>query len=372
MRFGISGQRLAGQRLGVGRYIEYMIKNWDAILDPNDSIHIYVQEPFDKNALNLSDACHVQHLQSSLKGIFWENLLLPGASRELDVLFCPSYTVPLAYPGRCVVAIHSANEAQSGTHPWWYDLTYLQRYKLSARRADKVIVPSESTKNDLLEHYGISANKVEIVAQGADYAFQPSKDEARKRATRIRYTNMDKPYVLWVGKLSQRRNIPMLLKAFSIVKQEHQIPHNLLLFGPNHLHLPLEQLTGELGITDSVIQTDGKVSSHQELIDVYNAADLYVNASMYEGFSMTLVEAMACGLPVVVSNRAALAEIAGGYGYMVDEPGADSFAEAISKVLCDTELSQSLRARSIERAKSYRWDQFARQTLDILRQVGQS
>jgi glycosyltransferase involved in cell wall biosynthesis len=139
--------------------------------------------------------------------------------------------------------------------------------------------------------------------------------------------------------------------------------------GPNHLGVPLEQLAAELGISDSVVQTDGKFPDHGELISIYNAADLYVNASQYEGFSMTLVEAMACGLPVVVSNRAALAEIAGGSGYMIDEPEADAFAEAIYQVLSDSELNRSLRSKSLERARSYRWEGFARDTLEILRQV---
>ena len=84
--------------------------------------------------------------------------------------------------------------------------------------------------------------------------------------------------------------------------------------GPNHLHLPIDNLARELGIADSVIQTDGKFADHQALISIYNAADVYVNPSLYEGFSMTLVEALACGLPVVVSNRAALAEMPDGRG----------------------------------------------------------
>jgi len=267
------------------------------------------------------------------------------------------------------VAIHSVNEVQTGTHPWWYSLTYTQRYKLSAVRADRVIVPSQSTKEDMLEHYRIPAEKIVIVPQGADDSFRPLNDEEKNRSTRIRHLSADRPYILWVGKLSQRRNIPLLLEAFSILKKRHRIPHVLLLMGPNHLGVPLDQLVEELDIAGSVVQSDGKFPDHSELISIYNAADLYVNASLYEGFSMTLVEAMACGLPVIVSNRAALAEIAGGFGYMIDEPDAEAFAEAIYQVLSDTELNQSLRAKSLERARSYRWEGFARDTLEILRQV---
>ncbi len=371
MRFGINAQRLAGQRLGVGRYIEYMFKYWDTMLHDNDVVNVYVQFPFDKNSLGLSDRFRVHHLKPNLGGKAWENVLLPIQSRNNDVLYGPSYTLPVLYPGRTVVAIHSVNEVAAGAHSAWYHLTYERLYRLSASKADVVIVPSESVKQDITSYYGTPLDKLEIIGQGADVTFIPVEDEAFKRAARMRHVGEDVPYLLWVGKLSQRRNIPLLLEAFSILKRRDKIPHKLLLFGPNHLNLPLDELTDKLGIRESVIQTDGVLPDHRELIAVYNGADAYVNASLYEGFSMTLVEALACGLPVIVSNRAALREISGEAGIKVDEVTAEAFADAVSAVLRDPSLQAELRRKSIERSAAYRWERFARQTLDVLRRVGE-
>ena len=117
------------------------------------------------------------------------------------------------------------NEVESGTHPWWYKLTYSRLYRFSADRADRIIVPSESTRQDLERYYGITSEKVDIVVQGADEAFRPIDDAAVKRATRIRFLGEDRPYVVFVGKLSTRRNIPILIEAFAIAKRRAKLPH---------------------------------------------------------------------------------------------------------------------------------------------------
>jgi len=369
MKLGINARRLAGQRLGIGRYIEYLLRYWNKTASSCDSFHLYLQKPLVHNDLHLSEAFKVQILQPGLTGFLWENFVLPREAKESDVLFCPSYTMPLAYRGRCVVATHSVNEVQSGTHPWWYRFTYTPWYRLSAQKADRVIVPSQSTKSDLQRTYGIPADKIDVVPEGADDAFRPVEDQALLRQTRERYFGSDRPYILFVGKLSERRNIPILMAAFSRVKKRHRIPHGLLLVGPNHLGLPLAQLAKDLDIQDSFVQTDGKFGTHQEIVPIYSAADLYVYPSSYDGFSLTLVEAMACGLPVITTNRAAIAEIAAGHAMQVDEPTVDALSEAIARVLLDHELKEDLRAKSLKRARSFRLEDTARRTLEILRQV---
>lgn len=370
MRLGVNGRRLSGQRLGIGRYIEYLLKYWnDEMLGPSDHVTVYVQEPLADDGVRVSEAVTIRHLRPRLTGVLWENLLLPGRSNQLDVLFGPSYTVPLAYRGRSVVAIHSVNEVQPGAHPWRYRLTYTPWYRASALKADRVIVPSQSTSRDIQQHYGISPEKIDVVAEGVDDSFVPLDDEELIHATRTRYLGIDRPYILFVGKFSQRRNIPNLMAAFSILKKRHDIPHHLLLMGPNPLGLPLEEMAADLGITDIFVQTEGRLASHREMIAVYNAADLYAYPSTYDGFSLTVVEAMACGVPVVTLDRAALHEIAGGCALMVEEPTADALADAMYKVLSDRSLSEQLRAKGLERAKTLRWRESARQTLDVLRRV---
>jgi glycosyltransferase involved in cell wall biosynthesis len=369
MVIGVNARRLVGQRLGIGRYIEYMVKHWNAMLEPSEKVVLYTREPFDTGALGLSNAFSTAVLGPDMHGFAWENVVLARGARGADVLFCPSYMVPATFRGPSVVAIHSMNEVWPGTHPWWYRFTYSPVYRMSAKRATRVIVPSQSTLEDIQDYYGIPEDKIVVIAQGADDSFRPLDDDELLRETRRRWVGDDRPYIVFVGKLSERRNIPALIEAFATVKRRDGIPHALLLFGPNHLDIPIEELAHEHRVADSVIQTDGRVTDHSEVVAVYNAADLYVSASSYEGFSLTMCEAMACGTPVIAVDRAAQREIVGDAGILVDDATAEALAEGIARVLLDNELAAELRRRSLERARLFRWGDKARDTLEVIREA---
>jgi glycosyltransferase involved in cell wall biosynthesis len=369
MRYGFNALRLAGQRFGIGRYIEYTLKNMDPLLESDERVVVYVREPFDKNAIGLSDAFEVRQIPSRLDGVWWENFVLGRHWREVDVLFNPSYTVPLTWKGLQVVATHSANEILPGTHPWWYNLTYRPRNKLSARKADAVIVPTEAAKDDIERLYGIPGNRIDVVPEGVDDSFVPVEDREALLAVRKRYLGGDVPYILFVGKFSQRRNIPALVTAFADVKRQDGIPHKLLLYGKNVLNLPIDQLAADLGVADSVVQVNEKLADHRAILPVYSGADLFVHPTAYEGFSLTIVEAMACGAPVITVGRGAVAEIVDGAAITVDEPTPDQLAAAIRKVLADPELRASLRRKGLERSKLWRFSETARGNLEVLRRV---
>ena len=370
MKLGVDALRLSGQRLGIGRYLEYLLKYWNEQLERSDVVTLYVREPVDLDELGLSDAFRVNVLGPAINGTLWENAILAPRCVGQHVLFGPSYTLPLTYSGRSVVATHSVNEAQPDAHPWWYNYSHSVLNRLSALKANRVIVPSESTKVDVERYYGIEPSKIDVVAEGADEMFRPISDQDILRNTRERYFGYDRPYILFVGKLSQRRNIPSLMRAFAGLRQRYNIPHGLLLFGPNVLDLPIAKLSSELGLTGSVVQTDGKVARHEELLPIYNAADLYVYPSSYDGFSLTLVEAMACGLPVVTSKRAAIGEIANGYAEQVDDPSdPEALANAIGRVIHDQALRSRLRDKSLERATRFRLRETAQATLEVLRRA---
>ena len=228
---------------------------------------------------------------------------------------------------------------------------------------------SHSTAQRVQELYGVPPDKIEVIWLGADHAFRPLDDEELLRQTRVRYFGGDRPYILFAGGLSRRRNVPMLLEAFSLLKQRYRIPHGLLFVGPNRGQIPLAALGERLGISGSVVQTDGVFASHHELVPIYNAADLYVLPSSSDGFSLTLAEAMSCGTPVVTVNVAALGEVAHGYGLTIEVPEVEALAAAMYKVISDPGTSRTLRAASLERARLLRWDSTAQRTLDVLRQV---
>lgn len=369
MRIGVVARRLSGQPFGIGRYMQYLLEHWNDQLEAGEEVVLFTWEDLELPEVELSDAFSVEVVRPRMLGTLWENALLPPRARGLDVLFGPSYTVPLTYPGRTVVATHSVNERYDGAHEWWYHLTYSPLYRLSARKADRVITPLESTKRDVAEFYGVPADKISVAEEGASDIFRPVDDPELLRETRLRWLGEDRPYVLFVGKMSRRRNIPSLVRAFARVKHEEDLPHALLLFGRNVLDHPLEEMAAELGIEDSLVQTDGKVDRHEEVVPVYNAADLYVYPSSYDGFSVTLVEAMACGLPVVTVDRAAMGDIAGGHAVTVDEPEVDQLSEAMRRVLTDPDYRDEVGRRCLERSRDFTWRHCAQRTLDVLRDV---
>jgi glycosyltransferase involved in cell wall biosynthesis len=371
MRFGINAQRLAGQPFGVGRYLEYLLKYWAKMLTDDEKLNIYIRQSLDENNSKppTNAAMTIKQLTPQLTPLLWEHLILPQCSQELDVLFGPSYTIPIAYRSPCVVAIHSVNEIVSNSHPWWYDYTYRQLYTWSGHRANRAIVPCETTKIDVEKHYRIPANKIDIIPQGADDSFRPIEDESLLKATRERWLGSDVPFVLFVGSLSKRRNTLLLIEAFAKVKKQHDLPHKLLLFGRNHDNLPIKEFCEALEISDCVVQTDGKIADHTEMIPIYNAAEVFVHPSLYEGWSMTTTEALACGTATIASNRGGLGDVANGHALMLEVINVDTLADAIAQVLLDANLKQELRIKARNRGSTLRWEDTSRQTLDVLRKV---
>lgn len=333
---------------------------------------MYVREPFDKDALGLSDSFEVRVLASRVGGMAWENLVLARHWRETDVLFCPSYSVPLNYKGRCVVATHSVNEAQPGAHSWRYSLTYQRRNQICARKADAVIVPSQTTAGDVERVYGVARDRISVVPEGVDDSFGPVTDKAVLSQTRKRLFGEDAPYLLFVGKLSERRNIPALLEAFAAVKHEEGVPHNLLLYGPNVSDIPLPATLARLGIEGSVVQINEKLAEHRDIIPIYSAAEAFVHPTAAEGFSLTIVEAMACGKPVITVGRGGVKEIVNGSALTIPEPTPEQLTKALRTLLNDPALRQTLGASALERSKHFRLSATGRGTLNVLRRIATS
>ena len=355
--------------MGVVRYVEYLIKHWVRQLGVDERVTLFVCEALRPTFPPLSPAFDVRVIQPRLTNALWENLLLPGPARSVDVLFGPSYTLPLTSRSRAVVAIHSVNEVLGLGRRAWREFVFSERYRLSARRAARVIVNSESTRQRVHERYHVPLDRIDAIWLGADEVFQPMDDPDRLRATRRQYVGDDVPYVLFVGGLSERRNVPMLIEAFGLLKERHRIPHKLLFVGSNRAGLPLAELAHRFGIANDVIQTDGRFAHHSELTPIYNAADVFVLPSSSEGFSLTLAEAMSCGTPVVTINQASLGEVAYGYALTIDVPEVEALADALYQVISSGDTKRELRAKSLERARAFRWEDTARRTLDVLRRV---
>src|SRR5581483_1172391 len=199
VNIGVNARRLEGQPLGVARYIEYLLQHWTSMLAQDERVTLYMREEPPAGRVPGNGRYRVEVKRPKLRGFMWENLRLAPGIHGVAVFFGPSYSLPLPYRGRTVVTIHSVNEVQEGTHPWWYPFTFTRIYRASARKADCVIVPSLSVKQDIQEAYGIDAERIAVVGEGADDDFRPVEDEEVLRRTRIEQLGEDRPYVVFVG-----------------------------------------------------------------------------------------------------------------------------------------------------------------------------
>jgi glycosyltransferase involved in cell wall biosynthesis len=233
----------------------------------------------------------------------------------------------------------------------------------SARRSRRVIALSQSTKNDLGRLFGIPEEKIEVVPCGVDPRFQPLRGNLISQFRQRR--GLPERMILFVGTIEQRKNVSLLLEAYAQIKKD--IPHALVLAGARGWGADGVMARAErLGLADVIFA--GYVEQ-EELPLWYNAADLLAYPSLYEGFGLPPLEAMASGTPVVTSNTSSLPEVVGDAGILVDPRNGDEIASAILKVLHDKGLQEEMRKRGLERAKRFTWQGAAEKTVRVYEEV---
>jgi len=300
--------------------------------------------------------------------ILWEQALAPIECRRqrLDLLHSPAYVQPLLATCRSVVTVHDLSfvlmpEAFRPANRLY--LALLTR--LSVRRADRVVAVSESTRQDVIRLLGVPGEKVAVVHHGIEPEFRPLPDAGRVEQFR-RSRGLPERYVLYVGTLEPRKGVPTLLRAYALARRELGIEHRLVLAGGKGWgYGQIFGLVDELGLRDDVL-FPGFVPLH-ELPLWYNGASLFAYPSRYEGFGMPVVEAMACGTPVVTSRSSSLPEVVGDAGVLVEPGDVPGLAAALARVLGDDDYRDDLRRRGLERATRFSWDEAARRTVEVYR-----
>lgn len=369
MDLAINGIRLMGQRHGVGRYVEYLLRHWATMEHPFATIRLYTPgEPDEPIELPARVEHHI--LRTRFGNTYWEQVTLARHHQPQDLLFCPSYVVPLAARGRAVVTHLGAYEAMPSAFPWHQRLRSRLAYQLSARKAELVITVSESSKANIIRFYGVRPEKIRVIPLGVDPRFQPLDDRAALRQVRQRYFGSDRPYFLFVGKLAKRRNIPELIAAFARFKRERQLPHGLLLIGQNSVGHDIPRLAREHGVSEAVVHAE--FATHSDLPGIYNAADLFIYPSSYEGFGIPVLEALACGVPTIALNNSSFLEFAKGAAYLARDGSVDALYDGLQTVLCSEALRAEMRREGLRRSQNFRWESIARQTLAVLAEVAQS
>jgi glycosyltransferase involved in cell wall biosynthesis len=298
--------------------------------------------------------------------IGWEQLVQPFVlwQEKIDLLHSLAFVTPLLSPCPSVITIYDLSFLifpQGFKHSKRLYLTLLTR--LSARKARRIITISESTKRDTVRLLGASSNKVDVVYCGVDKAFRPLPE--REIASFRQKRGLPERIILFVGTIEPRKNVARLVEAYSRAR-DGQV--KLVIGGARGwLYKEVFARVEELDLRGDVL-FPGYISP-DELPLWYNAAELFVYPSLYEGFGLPPLEAMACGTPVITSNVSSLPEVVGEAGLTVDPMNSKGLAEAINQVLGDGALRQSMRERGLARASRFSWAKASRETVEVYRRA---
>ncbi len=365
MRIGIDYTVALKQAGGIGRITRGLIEAIAALDHENQYLLLAARDAPPLPALGNNFTSRRMPFSERSLNILWHRLHLPLTIEQfagaLDVFHAPNFSLPPVRAARSLVTIH--------------DLTFLHypqgavpslRHFLSqsvpsaARRAAHIIADSQATKDDLMEWLKLPADKISVVYAGVDERFRPVRDEAQLRAVRERY-GLHRPFILGLGTLEPRKNFVGLMRAFAEMQQSHPLGHELIIAGTRGwLYEPIEAAARSaksvrlLGYVDEA-----------DLPALYSLASVFCLPSYYEGFGIPCVEAMACGTPVVCSNRPCLPEIVGDAGLSVEPDDRQALADALLTVLNDTTPKQQLIQRGFARAKEFPWSRAARHLLDV-------
>jgi len=298
--------------------------------------------------------------------IGWEQLVQPFIvwQEKIDLLHSLAFVTPLVSPCPSVITIYDLSFLifpQGFKYLKRLYLTLLTR--LSARKARRIITISESTKRDTVRLLGVSSEKVDVVYCGVDKAFHPLSE--REVAPFRQKCGLPERMILFVGTIEPRKNVVRLVEAYSHLR-DRQV--KLVIGGARGwLYEEVFARVEELDLTGDVL-FPGYISP-DELPLWYNAAEMFVYPSLYEGFGLPPLEAMACGTPVITSNVSSLPEVVGEAGLTVDPMDSKGLAEAMNQVLGDEVLRQSMRERGLARAGHFSWAKAARETVGVYRRA---
>jgi len=298
--------------------------------------------------------------------ILWEQTSLPWSALQAkaDLLHALAFVAPLACPLPTVVTVYDLSFLLYPAVFNWLNRLYLSAMTPpSVRKARRVIAISESTKRDLVRLMHIPPERVDVVYPGLEPDIKPIEDPAALAAFRRRH-NLPDHFVLFVGTLEPRKNADALVRAYGLLRRRGVVRHALVLAGSRGWRYEsIFAAIEESGVADDVI-LPGYVA-REELAFWYSAADIFVYPSLYEGFGLPVLEAMACGTPVITSTASSLPEVAGDAACLVDPNDTGGLAEAIEHVLTQADVRAEMSAKGRQRAATFTWERMAQSTRNV-------
>jgi glycosyltransferase involved in cell wall biosynthesis len=298
-----------------------------------------------------------------LGGTLWSQLELPRHARG-GVLWSPANAGPI-YHARHVVTIHDASVLD---HPEWFSARFAAWYRFLlprlAKNAARILTVSEFSRKRLAETLDMDPERISVVPNGVDSRFEAVRSAAAEAV--LKRLGLPRDYVLALGSLEPRKNIGRLLSAWALLESRKEIDedvHLVVAGGKSSLFRD----AGLPALPDKVVLT-GYVAD-EDLPALYSSALVFAYPSLYEGFGLPPLEAMACGAPVVTSGSTSIPEVTGHAALLVDPHEIESIAEGIRSVLGDADLRASLRAAGLERVKVFGWDDSARLVWNHLAEI---
>ncbi len=358
MRIGINAFFLKRPETGSGQYTRHLLEALARVEPANEYILFGPAIRDSRFAIR------------NLRKLWFEQVSFPRACRGLDLAHVPYFASPLFPTTPTVVTIHDLIPlilpAYRGS---LLVRAYTRLVAAAARRADAVIADSQASKRDIVRLLGIPSPRVHVVYLAADEKFRPVRDEALLGAVRRRYGLSDR-YILYLGGFDCRKNVATLLRAFARLRRPAdlklaiagRLPERDTPFFPDP-----RRLAKELGIEEWVAFIGWVAEEDKPAL--YSGAVAFVFPSLYEGFGLPPLEAMACGAPVIASDRASLPEVVGQGGLLVDPTDVDGLAAAMERLLTDEGLRAELGERALVQAAKFRWEKTARETLAVYRKA---
>jgi glycosyltransferase involved in cell wall biosynthesis len=356
MRIGVDIQTTLGRKTGFGFYVSNLTQALTEIDKKNEYLFFKPEEERDF---------------STPQRWVWDQMTIPKMARDakVDILHQPCFSTPVGYNGKVVVTIHDLISVFFGHNiPFWSRQFFAKWMPFTYRYADHLIAVSEHTKKDAMKVLGIPEDKITVIHEAADEKYRVIEDKATIANVRKKYKLGDEPFILHVGTLEPRKNLPFLVTAFAMAREKYGIKAKLVITGKKGWYYEgLFTLVDDLKLHDEVIFT-GYVED-EDIPAIYNAATIFAFPSHYEGFGLPPLEAMASGTPVISSNTSSMPEVIGEAGILLPPKDESAWAEALNTLLTDKKLWETNRKKGLEQAKRFSWKRCAQETIAVYEKV---
>ena len=368
MKVGIDIRELErGKVTGIGQYLNNFLKSctkdkqdWEFILFGNQYTEIC------HDATNIKKIFIPEFLT-----FWWDQVQLPYnlKKEKIDVFLTPYFKAPLFCSCKLVLIINDLiplfSQKYKSLRNFINRVYFEGLMKAATLKADKIIAISNYTKKDILQKFRLPEWKIEVVYLNVDENYRPSKSNYDQ--LKYKY-GISKQFILYFGNFNPHKNVSFLLKAYSGLPRKIKNKFELVLGGKKDSHcIALEKRARQLEIENNVIFTG--FIPEEDLPTIYSAASLFVFPSLYEGFGLPPLEAMACGTPVIVSNTTSLPEVVGDAGILVESNDTDKLSQAILSILFNTKLQVELRKKGLSRAKKFTLYRTSNDIFNLLEKV---